>query len=523
MKKGSKILLAGEGDNPSGMNSSRRSFIKTIGAAAAGLIVVPYLKPSGVFAYNHKGTSSYLATVAIANTNPKSGPTPADSYVYDDASGGVKQTVQSLLSQLDGVSSLFSKGKKVAMKINMTGGSANADANGNISKRNQSGQLIWSVPITEAMWTHPAVLQAVGEFILGCGVNPGDLYIVDSFWDTGWQTSGSTAPFGSNDGFGYKAVQTALGCNVVDLNSPGPLASSFAVISTGSNYFHFSSLQMNEVLKDVDVYVSIPKLKQHSAAGLTCSLKNQVGTVPISLNTITGDNGRRGRLHHAVSTDSEWNYLPESICDLNAARPVNLAVVDGIMNATGGEGTWCTNFKPCSTHVLFAGLDPVATDSIGAYLMGLDCEAETLPLPAPLTDGNATSSTTDNYLYKLNAKGVGTNQRSQINIVGDGANLITSVRQNAETTQPADFKLCANFPNPFNPSTIIIFYLPRNEHVSLRVFDVTGRAVETLVEGEVPAGEHRLHWSATGLASGVYLCRMQAGNFSETIKMVYQK
>jgi hypothetical protein len=191
------------------------------------------------------------------------------------------------------------------------------------------------------------------------------------------------------------------------------------------------------------------------------------------------------------------------------------------MNATGGEGTWCTNFKPCSTHALFAGLDPVATDSIGACLMGLDCEAESLQLPASLTDGTATSMTTDNYLNLLNTKGVGTNQLSRIQIIGDGASL--SVRQNADTQQPADFKLCANFPNPFNPSTMIVFYLPRTERVTLRVYDITGRAIETLVEGEVPAGEHRLHWDATGLASGVYLCRMQAENFSETIKMVYQK
>jgi hypothetical protein len=89
--------------------------------------------------------------------------------------------------------------------------------------------------------------------------------------------------------------------------------------------------------------------------------------------------------------------------------------------------------------------------------------------------------------------------------------------------QPSEFQLCANFPNPFNPSTLIVFYLPRNEYVTLKVYDITGRAIETLVEGEVPTGEHRLQWSAEGLASGVYLCRMVTKGFSETIKMVYQK
>jgi hypothetical protein len=280
---------------------------------------------------------------------------------------------------------------------------------------------------------------------------------------------------------------------------------------------------MNKVLQAVDVYVSIPKLKHHSAAGLTCALKNQVGTVPKSLYTIVNDNGRRGALHHPTSTAAEWNYLPKSICDLNAARPVHLAVVDGINNSTGGEGAWCTNFTPCSKHALFAGLDPVATDSIGAKIMGLDPGAASFPLPAPLTDGTATSSKTDNHLYLLNGKGVGTNQLSEIQLVGDGTGLVTSVSHNIKSSLPSEFQLCSNFPNPFNPSTMIVFFLPRNERVTLRVYDIAGRLIETLVQGDVPAGEHRLHWSAQGLASGVYLCRMETNDFSNTIRMIYQK
>ena len=70
---------------------------------------------------------------------------------------------------------------------------------------------------------------------------------------------------------------------------------------------------------------------------------------------------------------------------------------------------------------------------------------------------------------------------------------------------------------------MIVFYLPKNEFVTIKIYDITGREIETLIEGEVPAGEHRLQWSANGLASGVYLCRMAAKNFSETIKMLYQK
>ncbi len=506
-----------ETDFFSEVNPSRRDFIKKIGTAAAGLVIAPYIKPSGILGYAHKKSSSYLATVAITDTTN----TPADIYTYDDAGGGVRQKVNYILGLLDQyqsgkVSALFTKGKKVALKINMTGGSGSSAS----FKPNKNAKFP-DYTITEAMWTNPVVLQAVGQFVIDAGINPSDLYIVDSFWDTKWQSAGSTAPFGSNDSFGYSDVVKALGCNVVDLNDT--TTANITTISTGSGYFNFPSFQMNKILQEVDVYVSIPKLKHHSAAALTCSLKNQIGAVPQPLYTIQNDNGRRGALHHATSTASEWNYLPETICDLHAARPVHLAVIDGIKCSTGGEGTWCSNFQPVTKHALFAGLDPVAADSIAAKLMGLDPEAKSMNLPAPLKDGTASSSVTDNYLYLLNQKGVGTNQLDQIQVLGDGMNMITSVKQSPRTQQPSEMQLCSNYPNPFNPSTMIVFYVPRSEFVTLKVYDITGREVETLIEGEVPAGEHKLQWSATGLASGVYLCRLQARNYSETIKMNNQK
>ncbi|MFZ1082334.1 MAG: DUF362 domain-containing protein [Candidatus Kryptoniota bacterium] len=498
-------------------NSSRRNFIKKVGVASAGMLVAPYLRPSGIFGYDHKEVSSFLATVAITDSTN----TPADIYTYDDANGGIKQKVNYILGLLDQnqsgrVSALFSKGKKVAIKINLTGGSSNA-----ASFKPSTNARFPDVTITEAIWTHPAVLQAVGQFIIDAGVNPTDLYIVESFWDTTWQTPGSTAPFGSNDAFGYSDVQRSMGCNVVDLNDTTP--ANLTVISTGSNYFNFSSFTMNKILQEVDVYVSIPKLKDHSTAGITCSLKNQIGAVPKSLYTIPGDDGDRGALHHAKSTDPTWDYLPLSICDLAAARPVNLAVVDGVKSCVGGEGPWCTNFDPASKHVLIAGLEPVAADSIAANIMGLNSEGIFLPLPGPLTVGTNTSSICDNYLYLLNQKGDVTNQLSQIQLVGDGASMVTSVRQSPTPAQPSEFMLSSNFPNPFNPSTKIVFYLPRSEFITLTIFDITGREIETLIKGEVPAGEHRLQWSAEGLASGVYLCRMVAKGYSESIKMVYQK
>jgi uncharacterized protein (DUF362 family) len=472
------------------MSSSRRQFIQSLGTAAAGLVLAPYVRPGNVLAYEHHLTPASPARVSITQTAG----TAADAYDPAD----VRQKIQYLFEQLGGISDVVKAGDKVALKINLTGGSGNA-----------TSPMLKGVPITEAMWTHPAVLQAVGELLIDAGVRPGDLTIVDALWDTG-----TTAPFGSNDGFGYAAVQKALGCNVVNLNSPAPYA-AFASMSTGSSPFNFASLTMNQILQDVAVYVSIPKLKHHAEASLTCSLKNQVGAVPKSLYTIPTNTGRRQALHHPTGGGSN-DYLPKSICDLNVARPVTLAVVDGIRNAKGGEGVWNSTFVPYRSQVLFAGKDPVATDSVGAFLMGLDCEAPSIPLP----DG---VSSCTNYLALLHAKGIGTNQLSEIDVVGDGAGLISSVRPETGVQRPTGFLLLPNFPNPFNPSTRIVFYAPKAGHVTVKVFTSAGAEIQTLVRGEVPAGQHDLYWSAEGLASGVYLCRMEAEQFSHTIRMIYVK
>ena len=471
------------------INLSRRGFIKKAGASVAGLFIVPYIKPSGVFAYSHK--LEYVSTVAVTNTLNK----PANSYIYDDAEGGIKQTVQYLFEQIGGISDLFSNGKKVVIKINLTGGSGNA-----------TNDKLNGVPVTEAMWSHPAVVQAVTELIIDAGVNAGDIIIAESL--------GLSDSFDKSVFQGYVDIKNSYGCELMDISK-----GDFVEISTGDNYYNYSSLIMNKVLQDADVFVSVPKLKQHAEAGFTGAIKNQVGAVPQSEYETESIAYRRQALHNPTNGSSA-TYLPGSICDLNAARPVHLAIVDGIKNAKGGEGVWNPNFVPFESHVMLAGKDPVATDSIGSYLMGLDCEAKKFQLPG---DNGYGDTECDNYLDHLYARGVGTNQLSEINVVGDGKDLISAINERVNIQKPVDFKLCANYPNPFNPSTMIVFYLPHSAYVTLKVYDIRGREVETLIEGEVPSGEHRIQWSAKGLASGIYLGRLEAKGFSEAIRMIYQK
>jgi photosystem II stability/assembly factor-like uncharacterized protein len=85
---------------------------------------------------------------------------------------------------------------------------------------------------------------------------------------------------------------------------------------------------------------------------------------------------------------------------------------------------------------------------------------------------------------------------------------------------PMVFKLEQNYPNPFNPSTTIVFHLPERSFVSLKVFDVLGREVATLVSEELHAGNYPVIWEAAALPSGVYFCQLQAGSFVETKKLV---
>ncbi len=100
--------------------------------------------------------------------------------------------------------------------------------------------------------------------------------------------------------------------------------------------------------------------------------------------------------------------------------------------------------------------------------------------------------------------------------------IYTSVEQIPDIL-PTKFRLEQNFPNPFNPTTHIIFTIPKPSHVILKVFDTLGREVATLMDEEKQAGEYHILFNAGGLSTGVYLYRLEAGDYTETRKLILEK
>jgi hypothetical protein len=88
---------------------------------------------------------------------------------------------------------------------------------------------------------------------------------------------------------------------------------------------------------------------------------------------------------------------------------------------------------------------------------------------------------------------------------------------------PNQFQLHQNYPNPFNPNTVISFQLPVGSRVTLKVFDLLGREVATLVNGQRSAGRHEVSFDASRLSSGMYMYRLETGNQIITKKMMLIK
>ncbi len=280
-----------------------------------------------------------------------------------------------LFDGLGGLKDVIRTGDKVAIKVNLTGGTGI--------------QPLAGTTATETYVTHPLVVRTLIELLHDAGAK--DIYIVESVYE-----------WASYQEWGYVTVAHDLGAKLIDLNDTQPYT-DYASMPVGPGWFMYEKFTMNHLLEEVDALVSVAKMKCHWFCGITQTMKNLVGIVPAKLY---GDT-YRSDLHGAE--DETKSRLPRVVVDLNRARPINLSLIDGIKTVDGSEGPWNPGLSPKSPGLLIGGKNPVATDAVAVAAMGFD----------PTTDyPNAPFLRADNHLNIARQLGLGANRLTDIALVG---------------------------------------------------------------------------------------------------------
>ena len=131
-------------------------------------------------------------------------------------------------------------------------------------------------------------------------------------------------------------------------------------------------------------------------------------------------------------------------------------------------------------------------------------------------DGSSATDVIFTSAEVLNSDGLPIN----LQVIGGGFNTTPT---DVKSDEPLIFQLNQNYPNPFNPTTRIKYSIAKNSFVSLIVYNIVGEKVTTLIEQQQYAGRYEVDWNASNLANGIYIYRVQAGNFVETKKMILLK
>ena len=140
-----------------------------------------------------------------------------------------------------------------------------------------------------------------------------------------------------------------------------------------------------------------------------------------------------------------------------------------------------------------------------------------------LTDGLPGSTSFEAMYFTDENTGYLVGPHGKIIKTASGGEAVTSVREIDNTSVPSGFELYQNYPNPFNPSTIISWHTSVNGRQTIKIFNILGREVASLIDEYKPAGTYEVEFNASGLASGVYFYRFQEGNFVTTKKLLLLK
>ena len=249
--------------------------------------------------------------------------------------------------------------------------------------------------------------------------------------------------------------------------------------------------------------------------------------------TVDGPGGVWDLLSFCVSPDygNTWNYL-------GYAGPFNYRQSPHILSYFSNENIFsdfsyggdilylstdtCNTWTPIATLNIQAGLCwssgssegmLIGTEDLGVFIFS-DGGDSLGSRNEGLTNLNIQALTLDNnrYVYAGTENGVWRRPLSEI---------VTSV--DSEPTQPTEFILEQNYPNPFNPSTVISYQLPVSGNVTLKVYDILGNEIATLVAEYKLAGKYEVEFNASALPSGVYFYQLRAGDYVQTRKMILLK
>jgi uncharacterized protein (DUF362 family) len=354
---------------------SRRHFLGVMGAAVAGMAAAACSSAPATAAPSIDANPIDTNSATNAGNKPKVA--VAQAFSYDRAE--VRKQVRAMLDALGGLKGVVKSRDRVVIKPNLTGGI-------------HAGTVYGATPI-ESFITHPEVVRALAEAVKEAGAK--EVIIVESVYE--WQ---------SFVDWGYEAIAKELGLTLVDLNQTAPFK-GYTTASAGKKSLLFPEFKINPILSETDVFMSVAKMKTHATAGITLSMKNLVGMVPAKFYLLNPNDNHRSGLH---GPDNEgYQRIPKTIVDLNVARPIQFALIDGIKTAEGGEGPWINGIRAKQANVLVAGVNALATDTVGTAIMGYDATAKDEALP---------------FTYSLNhfalaaQAGLGTNKLQDIAVLG---------------------------------------------------------------------------------------------------------
>lgn len=180
--------------------------------------------------------------------------------------------------------------------------------------------------------------------------------------------------------------------------------------------------------------------------------------------------------------------------------------------------------KTVNTAYLFVSVGfKKGEDGIGAGVLAINTPADNYtPVTIPVTYINEEIPDLGVILIQVTDQNLSPAASGSYAEIDDlSFSILTDV--NDESAGVNDFSLEQNFPNPFNPSTRINYQIAKDNFVTLKVYDIIGNEVAALVNNQQPAGKYSVDFNSANLPSGVYLYRLQAGNYIQTRKMTLIK